>query len=74
MTSLKIGTIRAGNIDAGLVRKLGGVGHEVALANSKGPDTVRNLARDAGATTASKEAAVQGLIGIAFSIAVRKVL
>jgi predicted dinucleotide-binding enzyme len=40
---MKIGIVGAGNIGATLARKLA----EVKLANSKGPDTIRDLARDA---------------------------
>jgi 8-hydroxy-5-deazaflavin:NADPH oxidoreductase len=41
---MKIGIIGAGNIGATLTRKLAGSGHEVKLANSKGPDSLRGLA------------------------------
>jgi predicted dinucleotide-binding enzyme len=43
-------------------------GYEVKLANSKGPETIRNLARDAGAAAVSKEEAVQGVEAIVLSI------
>jgi 8-hydroxy-5-deazaflavin:NADPH oxidoreductase len=64
---MKIGIIGAGNIGATLARKLAASGHEVKLANSKGPDTIRDLARDLGAT-AVKEEAVQGVEAIVLSI------
>ena len=38
------------------------------LANSKGPDTIRDLARDIGATAVSKEEAVQGVEAIVLAI------
>ena len=41
---MKIGIIGAGNIGATLARKLAASGHEVKLANSKGPDAIRDLA------------------------------
>jgi 8-hydroxy-5-deazaflavin:NADPH oxidoreductase len=66
-TPMKIGIIGAGNIGATLARKLAASGHEVKLANSKGPDTIRDLARDLGAT-AVKEEAVQGVEAIVLSI------
>jgi predicted dinucleotide-binding enzyme len=56
---MKIGIIGAGNIGATLARKLAASGHEVKLVNSKEPDTIRDLARDAGATAVSKQDAVQ---------------
>jgi predicted dinucleotide-binding enzyme len=65
---MKIGIIGAGNIGATLARKLVASGHEIKLANSKGPDTIRDLARDAGATAVSKEDGVQGVSVIVLSI------
>jgi predicted dinucleotide-binding enzyme len=65
---MKIGIIGAGNIGATLARKLAASGHEVKLANSKGPDTIRDLTRDIGATAVSKEEAVQGVEAIVLAI------
>jgi 8-hydroxy-5-deazaflavin:NADPH oxidoreductase len=65
---MKIGIIGAGSIGATLARKLAASGHEVKLANSKGPDTIRDLARDIGATAVSKEEAVQGVAVIVLAI------
>jgi hypothetical protein len=65
---MRIGIIGAGNIGATLARKLAGSGHGVKLANSKGPDTIRDLARDVGATAVSKEEAMQGVWVIVLSI------
>jgi len=65
---MKIAIIGAGNIGATLARKLAASGNEVKLANSKGPDTIRDLARDVGATAVSKEEAVQGVEAIVLSI------
>ncbi|WP_312891163.1 NAD(P)-binding domain-containing protein [Mesorhizobium silamurunense] len=42
-------------------RRLVASGHEVQLANSKRPDTVRNLARDVAAMAISKKEAVEGV-------------
>ena len=47
---MKIGIVGAGNIGATLARKLAASGHKLKLANSKGPDTISDLARDIGAT------------------------
>lgn len=65
---MKIGIIGAGNIGATLARKLAACGHEVKLANSKGPETIRDLARDAGVNAVSKEEAVEGVEVIILSI------
>lgn len=55
---MKIGIIGAGNIGATLARKLAAQGHEIKIANSKGPETLADLARDVGATAVAKEEAV----------------
>ena len=65
---MRIGIIGVGNIGATLARKLAASGHEVKLANSKGPETIRDLARDVGAMAVSKEEAVQGVEAIVLSI------
>jgi predicted dinucleotide-binding enzyme len=65
---MKIGIIGAGNIGATLARKLAGSGHDVKLANSRGPDTIRDLARELGATAVSREEAVQGVDVVVLSL------
>ena len=65
---MKIGIIGAGNIGATLARKLAAAGHAVKLANSKGPDTIRELAGDIGAAAVSKEEAVGGVEVVVLSI------
>ena len=37
---MKIGIIGAGNIGGTLTRRLTALGHEVAVANSRGPQTI----------------------------------
>ena len=51
-----------------MARKLVAGGYEVKLANSKGPDTIRDLARDLEAAAVSKEEAVHGVEAIILSI------
>jgi predicted dinucleotide-binding enzyme len=46
---MKIGIIGAGMIGGTLARRLVALGHQVALANSRGPDTLRRLAAEIGA-------------------------
>lgn len=65
---MKIGIIGAGNIGATLARKLAASGHEVKLANSRGPETIRDLARELGATAVSREEAVQGVDVVVLSL------
>lgn len=65
---MKIGIIGAGNIGATLARKLAYEGHEIKLANSKGPDSIRDLADDIGANAVTKEDAVNGVEVVILSI------
>jgi predicted dinucleotide-binding enzyme len=46
---MKIGIIGAGNIGATLARKFSEAGHHVALANSRGPESIAAVATEAGA-------------------------
>ena len=43
---MKLGIIGAGNIGATLAGLFAGAGHEVALSNSRGPETLRDLVAD----------------------------
>ena len=47
---MKIGIIGAGNIGGVLTRRLCALGHEVSVANSRGPQTLRDLASATGAS------------------------
>ncbi|RKE22445.1 NADPH-dependent F420 reductase [Streptomyces sp. TLI_171] len=47
---MKIGIIGAGNIGGNLTRRLTALGHQVAVANSRGPQTLTELAAETGAT------------------------
>lgn len=57
---MKIGIIGAGNIGATLTRRLAALGHEVAVANSRGPETLADLVAETGATAVSSEEAAKG--------------
>ena len=57
---MKIGIIGAGHIGGALTRRLSALGHDVAVANSRGPETLAGLAARTGATAASVMDAVQG--------------
>jgi predicted dinucleotide-binding enzyme len=65
---MKIGIIGAGNIGAAIAQKLAAGGHAVKLANSKGPESIRDLARDLGVSAVSKEDAVKDVDAIVLSI------
>ena len=47
---MKIGIIGAGNIGGNLTRRLTALGHDVSVANSRGPQTLTELAEETGAT------------------------
>ena len=47
---MRIGIVGAGMIGETLARRLGQLGHEVAIANSRGPETLRDIAAEQGAT------------------------
>lgn len=58
---MKIGIIGAGNIGGTLTRRLRQLGHEVSVANSRGPDSLAKLAKETGAKAVSvKDAAHAG--------------
>jgi 8-hydroxy-5-deazaflavin:NADPH oxidoreductase len=55
---MKIGIIGAGNIGGTLTRRLRQLGHDVSVANSRGPETLAALAAETGATAVTpREAA-----------------
>ena len=55
---MKIGIIGAGNIGGNLTRRLTQLGHQVTVANSRGPETLAELVAETGATAAHAEQAV----------------
>lgn len=65
---MKIGIIGAGNIGATLARKLVKAGHTVCIANSRGPETLRSLAKEIGAEAVSARDAAQDVNVVILSI------
>ena len=57
---MKIGIIGAGNIGGNLTRRLTAAGHEVRVANSRGPETLADLAAETGAQAVPVEQAAEG--------------
>jgi predicted dinucleotide-binding enzyme len=57
---VKIGIIGAGMIGGTLANKLAGLGHDVVIANSRGPETLRELAAETGATAVTAHEAARG--------------
>ena len=58
---MKIGIIGAGQIGSTLTRRLTALGHKVFVANSRGPETLSDLAAETGATAVSVPEAVRGV-------------
>lgn len=57
---MKIGIIGAGNIGGNLTRRLTALGHDVSVANSRGPETLTALAEETGATAVPVDQAARG--------------
>jgi predicted dinucleotide-binding enzyme len=57
---MRIGIIGAGNIGGTLARRFSALGHEVSVANSRGPQTLRELAAETGAAAVTVEEAARG--------------
>jgi len=64
---MDIGIIGSGNIGSTLARGLRALGHQVAIANSRGPASLASIAAETGATavTAEQAAAARDLVIIA---------
>jgi 8-hydroxy-5-deazaflavin:NADPH oxidoreductase len=57
---MNIGIIGAGNIGGTLARRFVALGHHVAMANSRDPETIESLAGECGATAAWASEAAHG--------------
>ncbi len=60
LKDVKIGIIGAGNIGGALTRRFCELGHEVSVANSRGPQTLTDLARETGARAVTPYEAARG--------------
>ncbi len=56
---MKIGIIGAGQIGGTLARRLTAAGHQVAIANSRGPESLAALERETGATPVTVQQAAR---------------
>ncbi|MEU1889455.1 NAD(P)-binding domain-containing protein [Micromonospora rifamycinica] len=56
---MKIGIIGSGHIGGTLTRRLRSLGHDVTVTNSRGPDSLTDLAQETGAVAGTLEQAVQ---------------
>ncbi|MGW0626878.1 NADPH-dependent F420 reductase [Streptomyces sp. NPDC002758] len=70
---MKIGIIGAGNIGGNLTRRLAALGHDVSVANSRGPHTLTELAQETGATPVPVEEAARGAEIVVVTVPVKAV-
>lgn len=56
---MKIGIIGAGHIGSALAKRFTELGHEVSIANSRGPDTLKDVAAKTGAKAVTAHAAAR---------------
>jgi predicted dinucleotide-binding enzyme len=65
---VKIGIIGSGNIGSILARKLAKAGHSLLISNSRGPETLQDLAREMGAKAVTAEGATRDVDVVILSI------
>jgi 8-hydroxy-5-deazaflavin:NADPH oxidoreductase len=70
---MKIGIIGAGNIGGNLTRRLTALGHDVSIANSRGPQTLTALAEETGATPVPVREAARGAEVVVVTIPVKAI-
>ncbi|MFD9904851.1 NADPH-dependent F420 reductase [Streptomyces sp. NPDC059063] len=70
---MKIGIIGAGNIGGNLTRRLTALGHDVSVANSRGPHTLTDLAEETGATPVTVAQAARGAQVVVVTIPLKNI-
>ena len=70
---MKIGIIGAGHIGSTLAKRFSELGHEVSIANSRSPDTLKELAAETGATAVSAKQAARAGEVVVVTIPMRNV-
>ncbi len=70
---MKIGIVGAGNIGTNLAKRFHELGHEVEIANSRGPQTLTEIAREAGAVPVDVRGLAKGKDLIVVAIPMRSV-
>ena len=70
---MRIGIIGAGKIGGTLARRLTALGHEVSIANSRGPETLSALAKETGARPVTVEEAARAGDVVIVSIPVKNI-
>lgn len=72
--NMEIGIIGVGNIGGTLARQLAGLGQDVKIANSRGPETLTGMADEIGATSVTVEEAARARDLVIISIPEKAVL
>ncbi|MGN6522911.1 MAG: NADPH-dependent F420 reductase, partial [Actinomycetes bacterium] len=57
---MKIAIVGAGNIGGNLARRWAKLGHDVSIANSRGPETLSDLAAETGVTATTVDKVADG--------------
>ncbi len=70
---MKIGIIGAGQIGGTLARRLTALGHDVSVANSRGPETLAAIAREIGARAVTVEQAARAGDVVIIAIPVKNI-
>jgi 8-hydroxy-5-deazaflavin:NADPH oxidoreductase len=70
---MRIGIIGAGNIGGTLARRLAALGHQVSIANSRGPDSLAAFARETGARPVTVEDAARAGDVVIISIPLKNI-
>ncbi|MFI1763237.1 NADPH-dependent F420 reductase [Streptomyces sp. NPDC020800] len=70
---MKIGIIGAGNIGGNLTRRLTALGHDVSVANSRGPETLKELAEETGARAVAATEAARGARVVVVTVPLKRV-
>lgn len=70
---MNIGIIGAGRIGSALAKQLVGLGHQVQISNSRGPDTLTEVASLTGASPSTIEEAVRGVDLVVLTIPFSKI-
>jgi 8-hydroxy-5-deazaflavin:NADPH oxidoreductase len=70
---MKIGLVGAGQIGGALAHRLTTLGHQVLISNSRGPETLADLAAETSATAVERSDAVRDVDLIVLTIPMKKV-
>src|SRR4051812_34251108 len=70
---MKIGIIGTGHIGGTLTRRLTALGHDVAIANSRGPETLADLAKETGAHAVTVNEAARDRVVVIVTIPEKRI-